>query len=95
MSVTYKYQSKGEMILDNGFVAFQGYILKITNGLAKRVALVENKGDGGSNTYYWAYQGEEALFMDTAKAVIINPEFLEVADEFVELLYQESVGIYA
>jgi len=95
MRVTYKYQSKGEMILDNGFVAVQGYILKITNGLAKRVALVENRGDGGSNTYYWAYQGEEALFMNTAKAVIINPEFLEVADEFVELLYQESVGIYA
>ena len=92
MSVTYKYQSKGEMILENGMVAFQGYILKITNGLAKRVALVDNKGDGGSNTYYWAYQ---ALFMDTAKAVIINPEFLEVADEFVELLYQESVGVYA
>jgi hypothetical protein len=94
-NITYKYQSIGMMIQDNGMVAFQGYIMKITNGLAKRVALVENKGDGGSNIYHWAYLGEEAPFMQRAREVITEPEFLEIEDEFTELLFQESVGIYA
>lgn len=94
-NTTYKYQSIGMMMQADGMVAFQGYIMKITNGLAKRVALVENKGDGGSNIYHWAYLGEEAPFKQRAREVITEPEFLEIEDEFTELLFQESIGIYA
>jgi len=94
-NITYKYQSIGMKMQANGMVSFQGYIMKITNGLAKRIALVENKGDGGSNIYRWAYPSEEAPFIARAKEVITEPEFLEVEDEFTELLFQESVGIYA
>lgn len=94
----YKYEGLGVILQEDGMVAFQGYIRKITKHgdaySSKRVALVENKGDGGSNIYHWAYLGEEAPFKQRAKDVIPNPEFLEVEDEFVELLFQESVGIY-
>jgi len=93
-NITYKYESIGEILHDNGMVSFAGRIVKITNGLAKRVAVVENKGDGGCNIYHWAYPNEEAPFMAKAREVITEPEFHEIEDEFVELLYQESVGIY-
>lgn len=93
-NITYKYVAIGEMMLPSGAVSFAGYIMKITNGMAKRVAMVENKGDGGSNIYHWAYLGEEAPFMAKAREVITEPEYLEIEDEFVDLLYMESVGIY-
>ena len=93
-NITYRYEAIGESILDTGAVSFAGYIMKITNGLAKRVAMVENRGDGGCNIYHWAYPSEEAPFIARAKEVITHPEYLEVDDEFVDLLYMQSVGIY-
>jgi len=93
----FKYEAVSERLMPNGFnVAFEGYInYQDEDGNSHRWGMVRNYGDGGSNVYYWAHPSYEASFLRKAEEVLVGQEFLEIEDEFVELLYQESVGIYA
>lgn len=95
----FSYESIEEMLLPSGNVAFSGYIhyhfSEADNNDNKTMCIgtVVNHGDGGSNIYNWTHRAMGRLFELTAEKEIPNPEFLEVVDEYVEKLYQESVGV--
>lgn len=93
----FKYESIEEKLMANGFnVAFTGYInYQDEDGNLHRWGMVKNYGDGGSNVYYWAHRSYGDSFERRAKEVITEQEFAEIVDEVLELLYQESVGVYA
>jgi len=92
-TITWSYKNITERLMPNGFnVQFMGLLMVTENGETEPVGKVDNAGDGGSNTYFFADKKSEELFKQKAKEVITDGEFLEVEDEFVERLYLEAVG---
>ena len=91
----FKYEAISEELMPNGFnVRFEGIIHYVApDGTTHPWGTVENKGDGGCNIYFWAHPSYGRSFLRKAQEVITNPQFAEIDDEYVEYLYDQSIGV--
>ena len=87
------YINKNETLMENGFnVAFDGVIyLKLSDIHGLNIGTVENKGDGGCNTYYWDKPHFGVKFREEAIATL--GERFEVEDLYIEYLHEKSLGL--